>query len=335
MTSRCFVALPLTAQNVPANLRKLAWAAGMVLGLWAAVAASVTVEAPPASAYTSFVDHGGRILSATHIYPIYWGRHWAPGRSASPTSQEITRALRTVLAGSYLAGLAQYRNIAPAVIRGSRIITTSDPQSGFTDKNIEAFLNAQFDAGDLPSPDDQAIYIVTIPPDIYTSEGDDLAGEHDFYQRAGHRVHYAWITDSEVLEGATQTTTHEIVESLTDPEGTAILGIPGTCDGERWCEIADICSDPAKLDGVMVAPYWSNVAGRCVIPAPPAYATSDHRLPGLAASPSRSSLAIPTEGVSARLWTAGERRGRAATRRPRMRRVPSAGSGPLTSQEVR
>ena len=281
MTSRRLAALPLTAQNVPAKLRKLAFAAGIALGLSAAVAASVTVEAPPASASTRFVDHGGRVLSAAHVYPIYWGRYWAPGRSASPTSDQITRALRTVLAGSYLAGLTQYRNIGPAVIRGSHVITTSDPPSRFTDKDIEAFLNALFDAGVLPAPDDQAIYVVTIPPGIYSGEGDDLVGEHNYYQRGGHRVHYAWITDSEVLDGATQTTTHEIVESLTDPEGTAILGTPGTCDGERWCEIADICSDAAKLDGVMVAPYWSNVAGHCVIPAPPAYATSDHRAPGL------------------------------------------------------
>jgi hypothetical protein len=75
------------------------------------------------------------------------------------------------------------------------------------------------------------------------------------YRRDGHRVHYAWITDSEVLDGATQTTTHEIVESVTDPEGSAILGSPGTCDGERWCEIADICPGGVKLHGVMVKPY--------------------------------------------------------------------------------
>ena len=60
---------------------------------------------------------------------------------------------------------------------------------------------------------------------------------------------HAWITDSEVLDGATQTTTHEIVESLSDPEGTAILGTPGTCDGKQWCEIADICSGGVKLHG--------------------------------------------------------------------------------------
>ena len=293
MTCSRLIALRLTAQNVFAKLRKLAFAAGIALSLSTAVAASVIVEAPPASASTRFVDHGGRVLSAAHVYLIYWGRYWAPDRVASPTPDQITHALRTVLAGSYLSALTQYHNIGPAVIGGSHVITTTDPPSRFTDEDIEAFLNTLFDAEVLPAPDDQAIYVVTIPPGIYTGEGDDLVGEHNYYRRDGHRIHYAWTTDSEVLEGATQTTTHEIVETVTDPEGTAILGTPGTCDGERWCEIADICSDAAKLNDVMVAPYWSNIAGRCVIPAPLALRSSERLVRGLAASPSQPALAIP------------------------------------------
>ena len=293
MTCSRLIALRLTAQNVAAKLRKLAFAAGIALSLSTAVAASVIVEAPPASASTRFVDHGGRVLSAAHVYLIYWGRYWAPDRVASPTPDQITHALRTVLAGSYLSALTQYHNIGPAVIGGSHVITTTDPPSRFTDEDIEAFLNTLFDAEVLPAPDDQAIYVVTIPPGIYTGEGDDLVGEHNYYRRDGHRIHYAWTTDSEVLEGATQTTTHEIVETVTDPEGTAILGTPGTCDGERWCEIADICSDAAKLNDVMVAPYWSNIAGRCVIPAPLALRSSERLVRGLAASPSQPALAIP------------------------------------------
>ena len=309
----------IKVMNTPTKLRKLAPTAGIALGLLAA-AASVIVT-PAASASTRFVDHGGRVLSSARVYPIYWGRYWAPDRVASPTPDQITHALRTVLAGSYLAELAQYRNIGAAVIGGSRVITTSDSPSRFTDKDIEAFLNALFDGSVLPAADDKAVYVVTIPPGIYSGEGDDLVGEHNYYRRDGHRVHYAWITDSEVLDGATQTTTHEIVETVTDPEGTAILATPGTCDGERWCEIADICSDAAKLNGVMVAPYWSNIAGHCVIPAPPTSDTTGHRLPGVAASPSQSALAVPVDRVAGRRRTTHDRRDRTATRRTRRRRV--------------
>jgi hypothetical protein len=80
----------MTAHNVPGKLRKLVFAAGIALSLSAFVAASVIVEASPASASTRFVDHGGRVLSAAHVYLIYWGRYWAPDRVASPTPDQIT-----------------------------------------------------------------------------------------------------------------------------------------------------------------------------------------------------------------------------------------------------
>src|SRR5690242_16825926 len=131
----------MNKQNVPARLRKLAFAAGVALSLSAAVA-SVIVAAPRATASTTFVDHSGRVLSSARVYPIYWGQYWAPG--AWPTPEEITHALATVLAGSYLAGLAQYRDIGPAVIHGSRVITTTDPRSGFTNRDLETFLDTQF-----------------------------------------------------------------------------------------------------------------------------------------------------------------------------------------------
>ena len=334
MTCSRLIALRLAAQNVAAKLRKLAFGAGIALSLSASVAASVTVEAPPISASTRFVDHGGRVLSSARVYPIYWGQYWAPDRVASPTPDQITHALRTVLAGSYLAGLAQYRDIGPAVIHGSHVITTSDPRSQFANRDIEAFLDAQFDAGVLPGPDEQAVYVVTIPPGIYSGEGHELSGEHSYYRRDGHRIHYAWITDSEVLDGATQTTTHEIVETITDPEGSAILGTPGTCDGERWCEIADICPGGVKLHGVMVKPYWSNTAGHCVTPAPPTVGTCESHLPTLATSQAQIRLALPQDAIAPPATT-NKRRDRAPKRQPRTRRVPRAGSAPPTSQEAR
>src|SRR4029079_11583911 len=160
MTCSRLIALRLTAQNVAAKLRKLAFAAGIALSLSTAVAASVIVEAPPASASIRFVDHGGRVLSAAHVYLIYWGRYWAPDRVASPTPDQITHALRTVLAGSYLAGLTQYRDIGPAVLHRSHVITTSHPRSQFANGDIEAFLDALFDTGVLPGPDERAVYVV-------------------------------------------------------------------------------------------------------------------------------------------------------------------------------
>ena len=51
------------------------------------------------------------------------------------------------------------------------------------------------------------------------------------------------------LDRVTGTTTHELVEALTDPEGSAVLGIPGTCRQGGWCEIAVICRPDRRRAG--------------------------------------------------------------------------------------
>jgi hypothetical protein len=208
------------------------------------------------------------VLSAAQVYLIYWGSSWSPGVSGSPSSDEITSAIQTVVASSYLAGLAQYRNIGPAVIRGSLVVTSSEPPSEFTDDDIAAFLDAQFDAGALPAANDQALYFITIPAGARFAESGRF-GAHSYYERAGQPIWYAWTAGALTVNFATLIMTHELVEAITDPDGDAFQGVPGTCSEPGWCEIADICLTDRVLDGVMVNSYWSDVAGDCVIPAPP------------------------------------------------------------------
>jgi hypothetical protein len=81
----------------------------------------------------AFVDHGGPVLQMAQVYLLYWGRAWTDASSYSPTPGQITIAVQTMLARPYLSGLAQYRAIRPAVLRAARVVTTSQPHSGFTD----------------------------------------------------------------------------------------------------------------------------------------------------------------------------------------------------------
>ena len=57
-----------------------------------------------------------------------------------------------------------------------------------------------------------------------------------------------------------------MVESCTDPEGTAILGVAGTCSQSGWCEIGDVCSSTGVVDGVKVQSYWSQKDKACIVP---------------------------------------------------------------------
>ncbi|MGW3448808.1 hypothetical protein [Streptomyces sp. NPDC001076] len=218
-----------------------------------------------------FVDNGGTVLQVTQLFLIYWGSAWTSTPAPTPTSAQITAACQTMMAGPYMAGLAQYRGIGRGFVRGSTVIASSNPPNNFTDAQVSTFLDGQITAGTVPGPDidNQTLYCVVMPTGVSASSS-SFIGEHTYYTRSGQRVHFAWVTNSGNLDSVTTILSHELVESATDPEGSAFLGVTGTCSQSGWCEIGDVCSATSKLDGVTVQSYWSNSAGQCLVPAWPA-----------------------------------------------------------------
>jgi hypothetical protein len=263
------------------GLRKVAAGIGIAFVTLIHTSASPTAGALPAPGTVRFIDRGGPVLNKADVYLLYWGNTWTTSGTSYPTPDQITTAITTLLGGPYLSGLAQYRGIKPAALRGSTVITSSDPPPAFTDEQVGDFLDTQLDAGLVPETDrdHQALYIVVLPVGAYPAGDSHFVGAHTYYERHGQRIAFAWTADSASLATATQTITHELVESITDPEGSAVLGVAGTCHQNGWCEIADICPDPRIVDGVTAEPYWSNLAGACIAPdrpnasaAPDAYA---------------------------------------------------------------
>ena len=255
----------------------------------AAVVALVAGAAPePPGGPVRFLDHHGPVLHTVQLYLIYWGRGWTAPPASSPRADEITASVATLMAGSYLTGLAQYRGIGRGVLRGSAMITNSDPPDGFTDRQVGGFLDKQLDTGTVPAPDsaNQTVYGVVVPTGVTAGGGSGFDGEHTYYTRRGRRIHYLWTAQSGQLESTTWILSHELVESVTDPEGSGFRGVAGACRQDGWCEIADICAAVGVLDGVTVWPYWSTEAGGCVIPEEPS-SSRPARPPGTDA-PSRS-----------------------------------------------
>lgn len=227
--------------------------------------------APRAGGANKFVDNGGAVLQVTQLFLIFWGNAWTANPPPTPTSGEITAACRTMMASSYLTGLAQYRGIGRGFLRGAAVVTASDPPNGFTDDQVATFLDGQLNAGTVPGPDvdNQTLYCVVMPQGV-DSSNTSFIGEHTYYTRSGQRIHFAWITNSGTLSRITTIISHEVVETATDPEGSAFLGVAGTCSQGGWCEIGDVCSSTSTLDGVTVQSYWSDQAANCVVPAWPA-----------------------------------------------------------------
>jgi len=223
----------------------------------------------PAGRHARFADHHGPVLPAPQLYLIYWGTAWMPQNAPAPTAAEVTSAVSTLLASGYLTGLTQYRGSGHGTLRGSTLITSSDPPDGFTDHQVAAFIDAQLSAGTVPGPGpgNQTVYGVVMPAWVLPGST-GWTGEHNSYTRSGQKIHYAWFTNLGYLGSITAIISHELVESATDPDGSGFLGVGRTCHGPGWCEIADICqSTRASIDGITVHAYWSNQAGACIAPS--------------------------------------------------------------------
>jgi hypothetical protein len=223
----------------------------------------------PAGRHARFADMHGPVLPAPQLYLIYWGTAWRAQTAPAPTPAEVTGAVRTLIASGYLTGLTQYRGTGHGALRGSALITSSDPPGGFTDHQVAEFIDAQLGAGTVPGPDpgNQTVYGVVMPTGV-TPEFTGWAGEHHSYTRSGQKIHYAWFTNAGDLGSITAIISHELVESATDPDGSGFLGVNRTCHGPGWCEIADICESTwASIDGITVHGYWSNQDNACIAPS--------------------------------------------------------------------
>lgn len=234
------------------------------------VAPGLTSPAGGAGGAIGFTDHGGVILDHVHVQLVFWGAAW--GQGASPSMGDVTSAVAKILAGTYMSALSQYRNIQRGTLLGSTAVTTSNPPNPFSDSDVSNLVESLLQQGRFPGPatDSQILPIVVMPQGV-SSQNAAFIGEHTYYTSSsnqGLRCHFAWVTNSGTLNSITSILSHELVESCTDPEGTAILGNPGTCSQGGWCEIGDVCYTTGISNGVTVQAYWSQRDGACIIPPP-------------------------------------------------------------------
>ena len=259
-----------TMDEAPArfNLR-LAEGAGVVAS--ARMPAGLTATSGPA-----FRDHRGLVLERMRVHLVFWGTAWLAAES--PSADQVTAAVTRLLASGYMAGLAQYRGIRAAALQGTTSATSSDPPNPFTSRHVTDLLSQLISDHAVPEPDEvqQLLYCVIMPSGVACQDS-SVIGEHSYFWYWGFdlpfdpdvgKAYYAWVTNDGSLDGVTTILSHELVESASDPEGSAVLGDPGVCSAAGWCEIGDVCQGiTGSVAEVAVQAYWSQEVGRCVIPS--------------------------------------------------------------------
>ncbi len=227
--------------------------------------------APRAGGAAKFQDGGGPVIQIARVQLVYWGNAWTSNPLPTPTADQVTAAVQRILSGSYMTGLSQYRQIGRGYLLGAKIISNSNPPNPFTDNDVANFLTARINDGTLPRHDafGQNLYLFIMPKGV-NNQNSGFVGEHTYMtDNNGNRLHFGWITNNGSLDSVTSILSHELVESCTDPEGSAFTGVAGTCSQGGWCEIGDVCYVNAVVDGVNVQKYYSNSDSGCIAPVWP------------------------------------------------------------------
>jgi hypothetical protein len=241
-----------------------------------------------------FADNPGPVISSVEVYLVFWGTSWLATPRPVPYSADIILAVSSLLNSPYLAKVDQYDgrlHYGDSSHRGKLASPTfvtspvgptgsyqspADPPTSFTDNNVASLITNLIAVNTLPKPDDNpnALYVVIMPTGV-SNPTSGFAGEHFTRAIAGNtnQAHIAWVTNNGSLSSVTTIFSHELVESVTDPEGSAVTGVPGTCSQGGWCEIGDVCSTTGVLNGVVVQSYWSDEDQACVVPT--AFAHND------------------------------------------------------------
>jgi hypothetical protein len=214
---------------------------------------------------TATSDGGGLVIDHVHVELIFWGSGWNTGQGPTLHSQ-TEAAVDSITSGPYLSYLSQYR---PSIGSGTRVgsvtIDSSSPGSVFHDQDVRDMVATNIGNQTLPDPasDPQLLYVV-IPQ---LGSNSNFGATHSYLSFGSLLVHYLWTTNVRGFDGITYFFSHELAESVSDAEGTAIQVNPR--NDFVWNEISDgneAQSYSYRLNGYLLQSWFSQADHAFVVP---------------------------------------------------------------------
>jgi hypothetical protein len=240
----------------------------------------------------SVVYGGGPVLSNVRLVSVMWGPNVDP-----TVAIEAAGFYKAVVNSTFMDFLAEYntptQRIGRGTYAGTFTIAPSNTSTLIQDGDIGPELAFQIQAGHLPAPNDNTLYVIHFPPGVTIVSGGevscvDFCAYHwwSTQQISGtnQRLVYAVIPDfspasvcypgppgasegcgdTSEFDAVTQAASHEIAEATTDPTGSGWEG-----------EIGDPCNYYPMMDashavlanngrGFTVQTLWSQASQACV-----------------------------------------------------------------------
>lgn len=234
-------------------------------------------------------NHGGGVLAVPRFVTVTW--------DADPNAATYEAFGDAMGASNFWSATTSEYGIAAATSGTANHVRISTPPAAkMSDTALDAFIAAQVGTA-WPSTDANTVYMIYLPESLeLTSNGSNACGVEDGYHdetftSANAAVVYGVIVEGchgteDVISFSTETASHELVESATDPflqESLAWYGFDADHYAwETWTqrqdELADACQDNDDAYYTDVAPpnavqrSWSNASAAAghnpCVPAP-------------------------------------------------------------------
>jgi len=226
--------------------------------------------APPNAKLTY---RNGPLLTAVHVYTVFWGTQWASAPSAQPLITGVNQFFHDILTSSLIDQLGEYsvpgKTIGHGKLLGSKTISANAPRGSITDSQVAARLKQWIKTGTVPKSTANTLYFIYLDPGVVSILGgskscQNFCGYHNhtgsvYYAVMPYPTCTGCLGGLALLDALTGTSSHELCEAITDP-------VPGS----GWYddtngEIGDICAwNFKKIGSHTVQLEWSNKAGKCV-----------------------------------------------------------------------
>jgi hypothetical protein len=250
-----------------------------------------------------FINHGGPVLAHVEVEDVFLGSGW----QANPgLKQQIDQYMTYLVDSPYMDTLAQY-GVGHGELAGS-VVLPQDLGNEILSSQVDQLVEQDVADGTLPPNDANRLYFLFTAPGVSVTDSagqpPDFLGYHTSVGSQNAQVAYAIVpyprdpnpsvAGLDEFQSLTETSSHELAESCTDPYSRP-NGLPsGWCDytfdptAPQQGEIADIADDTpvVYLKGYAVEQLWSNQADACVAPA------------GSTLTPPSASLTVRAQGVS-------------------------------------
>ncbi len=226
--------------------------------------------------------YGGPVLSSVKVFTVFWN-------SQVQYQSQLNAFYTAVTNRAYFDWLSEYNTPSQTIGRGSLLGTVVDPSpptsTALTNADIQTELGKLIDAGTVPKPTADTLYMVHFPPGVSI----DLNGSgscsvfcayHNTFVHNGVNVYYGVMpdqggacaggcgTDPVLFNNLTSVSSHELIESVTDAAvglATAVAAPLAWYDSTNG-EIGDICNgQQGSIAGYTVQQEWSNKSGACIV----------------------------------------------------------------------